>query len=57
MSLFRGLAEDLSLEDWLTNYIFPAEARNVTPEFVSWGARLSMLEAPSSASLNTFPSE
>jgi 5-methylthioadenosine/S-adenosylhomocysteine deaminase len=44
MSLFRGLADDLSLNDWLHKYIFPAEARNVTPDFVSWGARLGILE-------------
>jgi len=44
MSLFRGLADDLALQDWLTRYIFPAEARNVTPEFVRWGTRLACLE-------------
>lgn len=44
MSLFRGLAEDRALEEWLKKYIFPAEARNVTPEFVYWGTKLSMLE-------------
>src|SRR5487761_1620838 len=44
MSLFRGLADDLSLNDWLHNYIFPAEARNVTPDFVKWGTRLGVLE-------------
>ena len=44
MSLFRGLAEDRALEDWLKKYIFPAEARNVTPDFVSWGTKLSLLE-------------
>jgi 5-methylthioadenosine/S-adenosylhomocysteine deaminase len=44
MSLFRGLAEDRSLQDWLQKFIFPAEARNVTPEFVTWGTRLSLLE-------------
>jgi 5-methylthioadenosine/S-adenosylhomocysteine deaminase len=44
MSLFRGLAEDRSLDEWLKEYIFPAEARNVTPDFVMWGTRLSMLE-------------
>lgn len=44
MSLFRGLAEDRALEDWLKNYIFPAEARNITPDFVVWGTRLSLLE-------------
>lgn len=44
MSLFRGLADDLSLDDWLHKYIFPAEARNVTEDFVTWGTRLDLLE-------------
>ena len=44
MSLFRGLADDLSLDDWLHKYIFPAEARNVTEDFVTWGTRLSLDE-------------
>ncbi len=44
MSLFRGIADDLTLQDWLEHYIFPAEARNVTPDFVLWGTRLACLE-------------
>ncbi len=44
MSLFRGIADDLRLQDWLQNYIFPAESRNVTPDFVLWGTRLACLE-------------
>jgi 5-methylthioadenosine/S-adenosylhomocysteine deaminase len=44
MSLFRGIADDLSLDEWLKKYIFPAEARNVTEDFVVWGTRLGMLE-------------
>jgi 5-methylthioadenosine/S-adenosylhomocysteine deaminase len=44
MSLFRGLADDLSLDEWLQKYIFPAEARNVTPDFVEWGTKLGVLE-------------
>lgn len=44
MSLFRGIAEDLSLDDWLHAYIFPAEARNVTEDFTAWGTRLAILE-------------
>ena len=44
MSLFRGIADDLTLQDWLEHYIFPAEARNVTPDFVTWGTRLACLE-------------
>jgi 5-methylthioadenosine/S-adenosylhomocysteine deaminase len=44
MSLFRGIADDLSLDEWLHNYIFPAEARNVTPDFAAEGTRLAVLE-------------
>ncbi|MGH9666580.1 MAG: amidohydrolase family protein [Bryobacteraceae bacterium] len=44
MSLFRGVADDLRLQDWLQNFIFPAEARNVDREFVRWGTRLACLE-------------
>jgi 5-methylthioadenosine/S-adenosylhomocysteine deaminase len=44
MSLFRGLADDLALDEWLQRYIFPAEARNVTPDFVEWGTKLGVLE-------------
>ncbi|OYV99144.1 MAG: amidohydrolase, partial [Acidobacteria bacterium 37-65-4] len=44
MSLFRGIANDLALKDWLENYIFPAEARNVTRDFVYWGTLLGDLE-------------
>ena len=44
MSLFRGIADDLNLQDWLTKFIFPAEAKNVNAEFVRWGTRLGCLE-------------
>ncbi len=44
MSLFRAIADDRRLEDWLHNFIFPAESRNVTPDFVRWGTRLACLE-------------
>lgn len=44
MSLFRGIADDLKLQDWLEKYIFPAEAKNVNPEFVRWGTRLACAE-------------
>jgi 5-methylthioadenosine/S-adenosylhomocysteine deaminase len=44
MSLFRGIADDLALDEWLHKYIFPAEANNVTEDFVTWGTRLSLLE-------------
>lgn len=44
MTLLRGIADDLALQEWLEKYIFPAEARNVTEEFVTWGTRLAALE-------------
>ena len=44
MSLFRGIADDMHLEDWLNRFIFPAEAKNVTADFVKWGTRLACLE-------------
>jgi 5-methylthioadenosine/S-adenosylhomocysteine deaminase len=44
MVLFRGVADDLKLMDWLQKYIFPAEAKNVTAEFVTAGTRLAALE-------------
>ncbi|MGH9613255.1 MAG: amidohydrolase, partial [Bryobacteraceae bacterium] len=44
MSLLRGIADDLRLQDWLEHYIFPAEARNVSPDFVYWGTKLACLE-------------
>ncbi len=44
MTLFRGIKDDVTLQDWLTNYIFPAEAKNVTEDFVTWGTRLGILE-------------
>jgi 5-methylthioadenosine/S-adenosylhomocysteine deaminase len=44
MSLFRAIADDMRLQDWLTNFIFPAESRNLSPDFVRWGTRLACLE-------------
>ncbi|HEU4689410.1 MAG TPA: amidohydrolase [Vicinamibacterales bacterium] len=44
MVLYRGLADDLPLTEWLNNYIFPAESRTVSPEFVRAGTRLAALE-------------
>ena len=44
MALLRGIADDIRLQDWLEKYIFPAEAKNVTPEFVRWGTRLACAE-------------
>lgn len=44
MVLFRRLADDLPLMEWLHQYIFPAEARNVDEAFVRCGTRLACLE-------------
>ena len=44
MSLFRGLADDLPLMDWLQNHIWPAEGRWVSPEFVHDGTQLAIAE-------------
>ena len=44
MVMYRGLADDLALMDWLQKYIFPAEAKTVSPEIVRIGTRLAALE-------------
>jgi 5-methylthioadenosine/S-adenosylhomocysteine deaminase len=44
MCLMRGIADDLRLQDWLEKFIFRAEAKNVTRDFVRWGTRLACLE-------------
>jgi len=41
MTLFRGIADDLDLMDWLQHFIFPAEAKNVDRDFVRWGTKLA----------------
>jgi len=43
MSLFRGLADDLPLMEWLNNYIFPAESK-MDAEFVYTGTMLALAE-------------
>jgi len=44
MTLFRGIADDRDLMDWLQHFIFPAEAKNVDRDFVKWGTRLAAAE-------------
>ncbi len=43
MTILRGLAEDLALMTWLTQYIFPVEAK-LKREWVYWGTKLSFIE-------------
>lgn len=44
MTCFRGVADDLPLERWLAEHIFPLERRCVDEELVYWGSRLACLE-------------
>ena len=44
MTCFRGIADDLELMDWLNNYIFPAEAKNVNKYLAYWGSLLANAE-------------
>ena len=44
MTLFRGLADDLPLETWLSEHIWPAESRFVDEGFVRAGTRLAAVE-------------
>lgn len=44
MTCFRGIADDLELMDWLNDYIFPAEAKNVDPHLAYWGSLLATAE-------------
>ena len=44
MVLLRGLVDDVTLDDWLRKFIFPAEAKNVNEDFVRWGSRLALAE-------------
>ena len=44
MTLFRGIADDLDLQEWLNKYIFPAEAKNVNENLVRVGTRLGLAE-------------
>lgn len=44
MNLFRGMADDLPLMDWLNNHIWPAEQKWINEEFVQDGSELAMAE-------------
>ncbi|MGE0710481.1 MAG: amidohydrolase family protein [Planctomycetota bacterium] len=44
MVLFRGIADDMALMEWLNDFIFPAEARTVDEDFVYWGTLLAAVE-------------
>ena len=44
MNLFRGLADDLALMDWLNHHIWPAEKALINEESVAVGSRLAIAE-------------
>lgn len=43
MVIFRGLAEDVAIEKWFNEYMWPLES-NLTPEDVYWGMKLALVE-------------
>ncbi|MCC7092035.1 MAG: TRZ/ATZ family hydrolase [Nitrosomonas sp.] len=44
MTLIRGLADDVSLMEWLNRYIWPAENQHVNTQFVLDGTQLACAE-------------
>ena len=44
MVYFRGLADDLPLQEWLQNHIWPAESKWLTKDFVGDAVELACLE-------------
>ena len=44
MTLMRGIADDLPLMRWLTEHIWPAEMKHVSPRFVHDGSLLACAE-------------
>jgi len=44
MTLFRGLADDLPLNTWLNEHIFPAENKHINPDSVRYGTLLACSE-------------
>lgn len=50
MSIFRGLGNDLSLDKWLNEFIWPAERDLMNPSTVYLGAMLSAIEMVKSGS-------
>jgi len=50
MSLFKGIADDLNLDAWLKNKIWPLETKHVDNEFVELGSKLAIIELIKSGS-------
>lgn len=57
MTLLRGYADDKALMDWLNNYIWPAENKFVTSDFVYDGTSLAiaeMIRSGTTAAIDTY---
>ena len=50
MSLFKGIADDLNLDKWLKNKIWPLETKHIDKEFVELGSKLAIIELIKSGS-------
>lgn len=44
MTLLRGFADDVTLGDWLTKYIWPAESRWIDEEYIEDGTKARVLD-------------
>ncbi|MCK5876529.1 MAG: TRZ/ATZ family hydrolase [Candidatus Marithrix sp.] len=44
MTLLRGFADDMPLEKWLNEYIWPAEQTHINKDFIADGAKLAIAE-------------
>ena len=44
MTMFRGMADDMALDVWLNEHIFPSEAKHVNARSVELGTRLAVME-------------
>jgi len=44
MTLMRGMADDLPLQTWLEEYIWPTESEHMSADFVAAGSRLAIAE-------------
>ena len=44
MTIFRGLSDDKALDDWLNNYIWPAEKKFLNEKTIALGTQLGLIE-------------
>lgn len=44
MTIFRGIADDITLHKWLHDYIFPVEGKFIDKDAISLGTKLAIIE-------------